>query len=68
MSEFAKMLNDDELKADVVKVLAEFFEDSFKDDPAGVGDWLARNGTSVDSSLGLSQPCAHPRRAFNGSP
>jgi hypothetical protein len=36
------------MKDTVVSVLAEFFQDSFKEDPAGVGDWLDRNGTSAD--------------------
>jgi hypothetical protein len=31
-----------------IAVLAEFFQDSFKDDPHGVSDWLAQGGTSVD--------------------
>lgn len=42
------MLDDKETFSDVVAVLAEFFQDSFKEDAAGVGDWLARNGTTVD--------------------
>lgn len=38
----------DENKDVVISVLAEFFQDSFKDDPIGVGDWIAQGGTNVD--------------------
>lgn len=38
------MLDDKETFRDVINVLAQFFQDSFKDDPAGVSDWLARTG------------------------
>ena len=44
----AEVLEDDDNKSLVVSVLAEFFQDSFKDDPVGVSDWLAQGGTSVD--------------------
>ena len=40
MRELARdILSEDEAKDSVIAVLAEFFHDSFKDDPVGVGDW-----------------------------
>ena len=53
MSDLAKMAavildEDAEAKASVISVLAHFFQESFEEDPAGVGDWLARNQTSAD--------------------
>jgi len=42
------LLSEGEFKTDIIAVLAEFFEDAFKEDPAGVGEWLAKNGTSAD--------------------
>lgn len=42
------MLDDKETFADVINVLAQFFQDSFKDDPAGVSDWLAQGDTTPD--------------------
>ena len=36
-----------------LKVLAEFFQDQFGEDPIGVGDWLIRNGTDVELFVGL---------------
>lgn len=42
------MLDDKETFADVIVVLAQFFQDSFKDDPAGVSDWLAQGDTTPD--------------------
>jgi hypothetical protein len=48
MSEATELLGDADVKDNVIEVLAEFFEDSFREDAAGVGDWLVRNGTSVD--------------------
>jgi hypothetical protein len=34
---------------DFLQILAEFFRDSFAEDPAGVGEWLAQGGTDVDA-------------------
>lgn len=49
MRELARnILCEEETRDDVIFVLAEFFQDSFKEDAPGVGDWLAQNGTSVD--------------------
>jgi hypothetical protein len=31
--------------------LAEFFRDSFSEDPIGVGDWLAQSGQDVDTFI-----------------
>lgn len=31
-----------------IKILVEFFRDSFSEDPGGVGDWFAQNGDDVD--------------------
>lgn len=45
----AEILDEDpDTKATVISLLAEFFQDSFMEDPAGVGDWLYRNETSAD--------------------
>lgn len=61
MEEMAKEVLDEPGNRDlVIKVLAEFFEDSFKDDPAGVGDWLAQNGTSVDLFISLVAEIRQP--------
>lgn len=34
---------------DVVRILIEFFRDSFAEDPAGVGDWFAQGGNDIDT-------------------
>jgi hypothetical protein len=57
------LLDDDVVKTDVVDVLAEFFQDSFKDDPVGVGDWLAQNGTSVDLFVQLVAQLRTPQES-----
>lgn len=45
----AEILDDDpDTKATVISMLAEFFQDSFREDPVSVGDWLTENKTSVD--------------------
>lgn len=51
------------MKDTVVTVLAEFFHDSFKDDPAGVGDWLAQNGTSVNLFVELVAELRSPQES-----
>jgi hypothetical protein len=42
------ILDDKETFKSIVDVLAQFFQDSFKDDPAGVSDWLAQGDTTPD--------------------
>jgi uncharacterized protein with von Willebrand factor type A (vWA) domain len=42
------MLADAETKADVIELLAKFFQDAFTDDPISVDEWLAANQTSTD--------------------
>lgn len=44
----ADLIKEPDVRKMTIDVLAEFFQDSFKDDHAGVGDWLAQGGTSVD--------------------
>lgn len=44
----AELIQEADVRKMTIDVLAEFFQDSFKDDPTGVGDWLAQNGTSAD--------------------
>lgn len=51
--EARELLADEDVRKTVIDVLAEFFQDSFDDDPMGVGDWLAQNGTSVDLFIEL---------------
>lgn len=40
--------------------LAEFFRDSFQEDPAGVGEWLAQSGQDVDAFMAELER-SHPR-------
>lgn len=48
-------------KDDFYAALAEFFRDSFAEDPLGVGDWLAQGGTDVDEFVSELNRL-HPRR------
>ena len=60
--QFARnILVEDETRTSVIDVLAEFFQDSFKEDPMGVGDWLAQNGTSVDLFVELVRELRPPQ-------
>jgi hypothetical protein len=61
MSEAAELIEDEDTKDLVIDVLAEFFQDSFKDDPLGVGDWLAQNGTSADLFVELVAALRRPQ-------
>ncbi len=36
-------------KDDVYRILVEFFMDSFREDPSGVGDWFAQGGNDIDA-------------------
>lgn len=42
------ILDDKDTFKNVIDVLAQFFQDSFKDDPAGVSDWLAQGDTTPE--------------------
>jgi len=46
--DYAAMLEDEDTEKVVLDVLAEFFQDSFDEDPTGVADWLVQGGTSPD--------------------
>lgn len=47
-------MNRDEL----LTILAEFFRDTFADDPIGVGDWFAQNGDDIDAFVAvLNKEC-----------
>jgi hypothetical protein len=35
-------------KEEVYRILVEFFLDSFREDPSGVGDWFAQGGNDID--------------------
>lgn len=37
--------------SEVDRTLAEFFRDSFAEDPVGVGDWCAQGGHDVDQLM-----------------
>lgn len=60
MSDAAELIEDEDTKDLVIDVLAEFFQDSFKDDPAGVGDWLVQGGTSPDLFVELVAALRRP--------
>jgi hypothetical protein len=49
----ADLIKEPDVRMTTIDVLAEFFQDSLKEDPAGVGDWLAQNGTSADLFVDL---------------
>jgi hypothetical protein len=51
----ADLINEPDVRKMTIDVLAEFFQNEFRDDPAGVGDWLAQGGTSVDLFVDLVQ-------------
>ncbi len=36
-------------KEEAYCILVEFFMDSFREDPAGVGDWFAQGGNDIDA-------------------
>jgi hypothetical protein len=36
---------------DVLRILVEFFRDSFEDDAVGVGDWFAQGGNDIDAFI-----------------
>jgi hypothetical protein len=53
MNDYADMLDDEDTEKLVLDALAEFFQDSFDEDPAGVADWLVQGGTSPDLFIHL---------------
>lgn len=44
----AELIKEPGVRKTTIDVLAEFFQDSLKEDPTGVGDWLVQGGTSPD--------------------
>lgn len=48
-----EVLDDGDNRNLVIDILAEFFQDSFKDDPVGVADWLAQGRTTPDLFVGM---------------
>ena len=56
-----ELIEERPIRADTINVLAEFFKDSFADDPMGVSDWLAQNGTSVDLFVELVAALRSPQ-------
>jgi len=49
----ADLIKEPDVRKVTIDVLAEFFQDQFKEDAAGVGEWLVRTGTSVDLFIDL---------------
>lgn len=49
------LIKEADVRKMTIDVLAEFFQSEFKEDPSGVGDWLAQGGTSVDLFVDLVQ-------------
>jgi hypothetical protein len=39
------------IENELIRLLCEFFEDSFHDDPTTVGDWLAQGSNDVDATI-----------------
>jgi hypothetical protein len=50
---------------DVCSVLAEFFRDAFKNDPAGVGEWLAQGDNDPDEFI-AKLDTLHPYKKDSG--
>jgi hypothetical protein len=48
-----ELIKEPDVRKTTLDVLAEFFQDQFNEDPAGVSDWLAQGGTSVDLFVDL---------------
>lgn len=44
-------------------LLAEFFHDSFREDPVGVGDWFAQGDHDIEQFI-AELDRAHPRKAL----
>lgn len=63
MREMAReVLEEGDTRAVVIDILAEFFQDSIKEDPIGVGDWLAQGGTSADLFIEMVEELRSERR------
>lgn len=44
--------------ASLIRLLAQFFVDEFREDAAGVGDWLAQGGQDADELVPRIQALA----------
>ena len=48
-------------KDDALRILIEFFRDSFNEDAAGVGDWFAQGGNDIDEFVALIDKIQPPK-------
>lgn len=53
MTDYDALLEDNDHEKLVISTLAEFFQDSFDEDPVGVADWLVQGSTSPDTFIHL---------------